>query len=627
MTNHQKTFKILSLTILVVFVTALFSTNAVQARPNLIKIVKPNVLAKIFPAAPSWKRAQPVILNTLDVSLNNAIQSANTLAGAVDVPSLAINLRAGNRDLYVQKIKLSGYFDVNGDGIFGSTPGSETYQGRTYFLKDVLDAIKLYDQNDRLVGSPDVLSADGQVTFQNLNFFIPKDNTKVLKAKVDVNQNSTQDGLNKKFSFDIVSESDIVAQSSWGLIRTVKVNDNDGNYRDTFEGPNKNKTVVITIVAQTQPGLNIQISGDSFYRNTTAAAGQVNILHNGYRFRLEGEDLRIRKLTLKAVYQQTGSGGGSGSSAIENPIEKVTIKFPTKLDQPQNLDGAATSYGAGDYYDFSALNFMLAETGSGALASLVTYIDIKEEAKDSFVRLNFIGDAGSNFEAVGLDSGNIYGEPYVQDVASASKTIIYQSKPYYVTVTNGQGGCPVNSFTFGENVPVYCFAVTADQSGAIDLYKITIGYRTTGIATGESGMSGTSGLQSDTNTGGSGMEYKLYDVFNQGGVPYDITTRQGNSLIFTLDLPLRIYGGQTKYFIVKGKVIADDDPQTDPTIRSSLIEDAVDLGRGYPANQLSPYQQVWSDLAAQNHNLNTSDWYNGYALETLPTQYLYLNGA
>lgn len=559
-----------------------------------------------------WLAALPIITNTLDVTSDSQVTSSEVMPGADNVPVLSFKLKAGRKDLKVQQLGFSVYYDANGDGFFGDYPGSEIVDGKTYYAKDLIGTVKLYDQNDVQIGSHTLVTPNGRATFTNLNYNIKSSVTKIFKVKVYIGADSTPNTV-KKFAFDIAKETDVQAYNVSGP-GAVKVNDGDGNYRDVFQGPNYNKQVIITVrsVSATQIFVNVKN-----FQDQTATRGQTGVKNTTHLFQSTGEDITIRKLTLKTAWQNTGTGG-----TLANPVAKVTVKFPTNFADPNNPNGQAISYPTGDFVTFTDLNFVVKASASEN-RPLEVYLDLQPNAQNSKVHVDFVGDDNAVFQAFGV-SGIEYGTDDVMDyLESPYKTIIYQSQPYYATVT-GINNCPTRLINYGSEVPIYCFSIRADSHGTVDVFKLTLDYQTQNI----SGSGSGTGSNSISNTGtGSYSAYRLYN-FDNPTTP--LATRFSeyvpSNIVFILGSPtIRIYPNETKYFLVTAPVFKQN-PNEPSSITVKLRDDWNDISYGtnaWNADHLA--DQVWSDLRENNnHNLYSNDWYSAYGFETIPTDPLNL---
>jgi len=532
----------------------------------------------------------------------------NTFAarpGEKGIDAYQFLLQANKLPVRVSSITLSAYYDHNGDGIYGTKYGQETVNGKTYYLKDVVKNIYIEDFQGRVIntGGPAYIDQYGKVKITT-NTDLLRNEKSLFSVKLDVKEAGFVQER-KKVAFDIVSTADVKAY--YNKVQ-VKINDGDGNLFDQYQSPNKDKKVSLLIKDQA-----ISIKNKiSQQRAITAIPGQEKVPAAEFSFEALNETTGVNKLTLDLDIQKLYTGE-SGITTF--PIKKVTIKYPVESEDqtPKYLE--AYSYPTSDIVTFTDLQLVLIRSGQ---SNLEVFLDIAEEAADSKTYVTINSTLEDSFLAHGFATGDTYNEKDINSIIGNQKTVIFQSKPVFETVTD-LSGCPSYKITIGSNAPIYCFSIENTGKNDIQINNLGLNIYTSGLKTGASTLN---------NSGNSGLRnIKIYNYFDQqnpvaeNNFPNNYSSIEKFQFIDSDGWTQYLIPKNTKqYFIVKTTITEDNNPSTYTRIITYVAPDENDYTEGFNLGITGKFNNLaWSDLKYPDHGISTEDWYGGYALESLPT--------
>ena len=370
---RQKRLAVISLVVLLIS----FATTVQAAQLNL------SAKSKI-----QTQMQTSSVVAVLDVIPSSIVTSTTVKGGTKDVPVLAVNLRAINSSVVLNSLTFTRF-----------TTLSPTIDVQSFFTlkngdgSDLISYKKVFDPSN-----------PNKLNFSALNLTIKQNEIKTIIVKADLGNLSAQP---YNFYLDLANESEVSATLTTPpkLIKNpqVIVNDGDGaNYRDSFDGPNKNGSVKITVESGIIGSGTISfLNPPVLVRSAEYPAGSTNVLAARFQAVALNENFEIQKLSIRLAY-----------ATSDAYLSQVKIKFPTDLNNPLILDGQATSYVArkvGDNYtayDFSNLNFKVPQNSNSVVFEI--YIDIKSSAKTKDpITFYLSATRDDKFQAMGLSSGTI----------------------------------------------------------------------------------------------------------------------------------------------------------------------------------------------------------------------------
>ena len=175
---------------------------------------------------------------------------------------------------------------------------------------------------------------------------------------------------------------------------------------------------------------------------------------------------------------------------------------------------------------------------------------------------------------------------------------------------------------------VYRFAITADAAREVEVSEVTFKVQLGGGLAHADALAATefnlvrldSGGQDQISSGaGSDITISVIADATEGAAS---TTFAVVSAVF--DVPEQISAGETEYFAIKMGGLTDGTPESDDTVSVTVLRDSAYSSpttnaamQGTNADQDNRGADiVWSDKADSSHSESTSDWLNGYLLDT-----------
>ncbi len=248
---------------------------------------------------------------------------------------------------------------------------------------------------------------------------------------------------------------------------------------------------------------------------------------------------------------------------------------------------------------FEGFNYLLPKETRHKLNVLAEIHDIsRAEDSGGFLKLYVenTGDIEAISDTNGLEvsSANINSEagpsgPYIQThiVRKSYPLITYSNEGISRTITG-----PVT------NRKIYEFSISAHPNGDIEWKNLTFK------------INETSGLNSSN--------YKLY-VKNSSNPVNSGASPSGGKVTITPSSPHQIPAGQTVTYILKADIEITNFAQSQTLNLELTSEDDTSLVTGTAAS-LSSSNFLWSDRSARSHSEATSDWTNGFEVDTLNTE-------
>lgn len=584
---------------------------------------------------------------SLAIALASYPTSDTFVKGSDDVNLARFTFTAGDAmDVTVSSIVLAGYLDEDGDGTY--TQGTDN----SVDIKNVVTSVWLEDEDGNQLDNARSFSA-GDATFNALAWTIEAGTTEVLNVYGDVSNSAFYNSTNDFVAVDIDSAaSDITSEDVEGNSLT----ETGDNPNGTATNPNVAMTIsgggTFAIAEATADPIETQI----------AAQGAEDLLVGRFKLTAADEDFEVKKLTFTSAGTVNGTAvtniPTTDPTTVDN-ILSLTLKYPTDVDDPDNLNGEKEISMSGTNVKFTNLGVMVPKDDS---VYVELYANLNDHNRDGggldsddgmTFRLNTgdaEGEAYGDFSATGQGSGTGYTEDEVSDVTLSNTTYVYRTIP---TVANDTS--LGSSLILGPNQEVYRFTVSADSNENVVLQYLTLDVSVTGITTGNSVNSLTNTASEDAfytdgycgsppATAGATYDtapwyitqYGLSTVVGTGCYdPYNNVAKfELNSSNGTANSGAIVGQGSSKTFSVYADLYDANANIANETISIRIHNDTTYyaattlLGlKGTNVTGLSTTGMIWSDYGASSgtHGAQTSEWMTGYKVPGMPVSYVTLS--
>lgn len=472
-------------------------------------------------------------------------------------------------------------------------------------LHQDISGIKIYDgstvlnNNDVEYGrATDVSNATSTITLDT-PLILAKGTTKTLVLKADIGGSATGG-----HQFGLVGDCLIAYGNSTGNSVTESTTNSDGQ--------------LMTIASNSK--LTVGVSSASSKSDGLIPGSTDGVVLGIYNFRAQYADINLEELYLTVSAVNNGGPDQFDKLYLYDGTTKVAEISATTTD---------ALIGSGDtvHFNMSANPVKITAGGVGkdltvkADTSDVDYYNSgaasKGEAGEGFnLKINAVGDI------IARANGLLAAGSKTLDSATLKNYTLYKSVPTVLTNDVVSGGITGSgTMTSTSNKPLYKFSVTADNAGAVAMYKVSFLVTTsTATATDWSLFDGNGKKVAATSTvrvvtdSDNGDTQIVELVFTSDGVapgasnvdPYSISA--GTTQSFTLQVGTLTYGSGTGSVTVS--LLGDGaHPAAYPVVASTLN------AQTYESNF------IWSDLwrtftTASATVATTEQWTNGYLVAT-----------
>lgn len=542
----------------------------VSTTSGILDVISGDYVTDIIPSVPIFGYVMTVIAPSLSVNLASTPISDTVVGGAHDVNVVSFALTAGSSsDVTITELVLSGYIDENSDLDYNQGVDNSVD------IHDVVTNVWLEDIDGNVIAGPEVLSSSGEATFSD-TWDIPAGETQSVKVYADISGSAPYNLDDDAVYFDIDDvSSDIVAEDEEGNVIVP--------FGDDANGSEDSPRVVVTI---TDAGtLTLFENSSSGLDDQVISAGSEDVLVGSFKIEATDEAFEVNKMTVTV--------------SEPNAIESLTIEYPTNVEYPEDLDGSASAAVAGSSALFSGISAMVPKD---EYIVVNLYADFAEHVADggsldSGDALIFVLDTtGYDFEAVGVDSGEVMDETDVSDVTASNVTYVYRSVPTFTSST-----AIGSSLIFGDDQEIYRFSVSADDNGDILLKSFAFDVSTTGVRIPVGSFYVT--------------EYGHSTVLGTG-----LYISADGVVAIRLSSSATIAAASSKTYSLYADVY-DRNPRLSNEVVSVRIHQDAYTAMGTFADvrtALGGYGTIWSDLAG-------GDWIGNYATPGMPVSYIVLN--
>ena len=487
------------------------------------------------------------------------------VVGTTEAELVGISLRAGNAsDIKVTSIK-------------------STFSGSGFNPSDDISKIALFDGDDQVSDWESVTNASPDyVIFDNLSVTIPAGQTKVLVAKADIQASASTGTVSMN-----ASSSNVSAQ------------DEESNTVDP-SGSVSGPTITITSAGTVTIG---RAPSDAETRAGLVVAGNEVTLAK-FRFTAQNEDLELKKIKVGVVDSATSTS----ATSTANEVSLLKLYDGTTLLAEQPIDSS---------------------TGLATFTGLSGFVVPKDSSKTLTVKadLNTISggaDSGESLYAfLSTSSFEMLGQNTITEFSTSTGCVTNKGcygnrKVVYKTVpTIEVADAEDTLLSINSEEPLMKFTVTADEAENVSIKRIALQISATNATVSLDTLGdiaikdltndvwyrtsdGTLTHTTTSNIGDGKSATSTITFADTGGV----TIAAGSSVTFQVYVNVTALGSGSAS--VQGKLILATGEDTAP--KKGEVDDLDD-----------DYYFIWSDNSAIPHSETTSDWFNGYKVEGLPT--------
>ncbi len=336
---------------------------------------------------------------------------------------------------------------------------------------------------------------------------------------------------------------------------------------------------------------NAQLRGQTIYgRNLTAGEDAVVLTTNLYA---HGDDLILEKVTVRNTY-------GNNVDSLISQVNLWDLGSNRILGSRRFINGKATFTLSGES------RLAIARNGRAALGFEVVVKDqIPSNVSENRLQLDI-----QDSDVV------LYGYGAGRNVPDSQKSIDFD--PHTFTVTQGgtpAGGGVAFSSVQPELVPtgslseVARFRIGNSGGGDLSIGRIS-------LEAILNGLEFPGGLSTD--------DAALMMVHNGNVINnnlFNVTSASGNKIVFDANSEVYIDRNQTREFSLMLKLNNTGSTSSSDSVAVKILGDGS-LGKG-PLSSVrsSNYNFIWSDHSGRPHTQTSSDWFSGYLLGGLPTNY------
>ncbi len=472
----------------------------------------------------------------------------------------------------------------------------------TIYVSDNVVTVELYDGATK-IGQTKSPSTAGTMTFNGLNWVVPKGSSKTLVVKMTISNSANSSNVIK---WKIASSS-------------ITAVDPDGNsVTDSTSYPvnGSTTTTVGTAITITGAGtITVATAGNNEQDVTDArivTAGKTGVTLGKIRFTAVNEELKLTKARIAVA---TASSTAASAANIADDITALYLyDGSTLVAGPVSLTPSGTIEGYADFTGMTA-DFII---GKDASKNLTVKADLNtiSNGADSGDEFAVWLDGSNNFEVRGTSGSTTLTAPSSGSYVG-SYVVLRKSQPKVETVA-------MTSSLGNGTQTLYRFKVTAVDND-IALKHITF---TSSSTTGVSLSSFAIAPQ-----GGSNLTVTSSATYAAGSVTVDITFNSEELITSgsskTYDFKATVAGADTGDSVTTSIATTDTAAVTGDLSTLAAAQqlrdqdDTNNVGNDMEA-ATAAYNFIWSDMSATSHSdtagsSSSDDWTNGRYVRTIPT--------
>jgi len=385
-------------------------------------------ITDIIPSTDITGKSMTVTAASLTVSQANT-PTAQTWVSGSSFDAMGFNFAAGDAvDTKITNLVLIAALDENSDATYGIAGSDNSIN-----TKDVISSVEIYDGATK-VGSTEVVSSTGTVTFDTLDWTVPASANKVLTVKVTTSTNAPYNSNNDLIKFYI---SSVTAEYGSGTSLTATI-----SAIDTAAEATVLQTIAtagtLTAAADTNtPDSDLVLMG------STVDMTKV-------KFTSTNEAFNVEKLQVN----------NTAGTTDDQEYASVTITYPTLTGT-----NTKTSSFVGDVASFTGLDFYVAKDSDAILTISGTFnTETAGSTNDTTTALDLDYNAG--FRSVAVSSGTVATTVGSADV-TGNDMYLYESVPTIAFASD----TPSGNLIPGANTLIAKIGITASAEKDITFHN------------------------------------------------------------------------------------------------------------------------------------------------------------
>lgn len=534
-------------------------------------------LASIVPSAAVVGNTHSVVAPGLDIQLSATPSSQTYVQGSTDVALVGFSFRATADNIRIDQIVVS------------STASTGTLGAGE------IQSFALYDGSTRVSDLKSLDSSTLNITFSNMNYTVPKGQTKVLTLRGNI---ATDASNNDVYYFLLNATTDVTAY------------DTEGN-SVTNTGITANSGGTVTVTIATVGDVTVVVApSDSESQAGIVVAGTETVLGK-YRVTSANESMTINKLHILISSSTTATATSTVPLADDVPQVKL-YEGTTLIGGPYTVLASGASSGIAIVQDLGWVvpkNTTKTLTVKGVLNSIAAGADAGTQIY-------------AHVQATGFEAQGSTAKDNAITAATGNQKVLYKTKPFI-----SLGSAPTNKLANGLK-EVLRFKVKADGPEAISFKKLQFKVSMTG-ATMSNASTTTSNVTikktndvsnltlasafSATTTAGTEAQSSPIIGANTGFVTLILSSEQsidaGSEAEYTVSLTFADVSTAVGAASADVKLAREETSLAAATTYNGIETATLD---GAPSF-------IWSDYSATGHSETTLDWVNGVYVTGLPT--------
>ena len=444
----------------------------------------------IIPATNIVGNQMTLEASSLDVNLSQPPAAGTFVKGTKNVDIAGFAFTAGDAsDIEMSAITLLGRTDNATHTTFSDDGGDP---------RDKMSSCSLVDSSSGAVvkgpksfAASATASAAANIVFSGFSWTVPKGETKRLLVRCDLANVDLTSSNTDAVAVMIDAAADLTARDEDG--DSVTPTSGGATFTNVNGAAATNPTVYQTIDANGT--LTVAAAGDT--PNVEIVLGDsTGVVVSKYKFTTANEAQLVKKIMLE------------NTSLTDAAVSAVYVSYKNQAGETVTHTG----FLSGNSVTFSAMTFYVPANNSAYLTVSVDTNEVSTTGATSgnTFRLSFDGDGATEFESVGLGSGETLDGTHagVADVAGSVMTL-RKTKPTISLASGSPAGASIPSL-----IDVLYFNVAADSRGEVTLDAILFDMNSTANASAsvwnQCGTSTTAGYCTGSQLANS--DFSFYDM-------------------------------------------------------------------------------------------------------------------
>ena len=569
------------------------------------------ITASTTPNSTYWTNAKGAItgnavtISNSDVTANTMTVRAGSVVASVSGTPAAATIVSGVSGLLVGNIALD------------ATQSGEDVRFTT---------LKIYYTDSMSIDPTNCALWDGatRLTSTTVNPATSGDDTYTLDSMLTVTKGTVK---------TIGVKCDIPGSASSGDF-SFGIDDTAGNTTFSGVGLTSSQTITpTTATAALAAGNTMTMTGNGTLTVTldasspsyaVAAGGTSNVTLGVLRFSGVNEAMRLDRVSLEMTgVDATSSPGNISQVTLWDGATQVGTAIFAGTRHATSTISTTVNSGAGVVIPANGYKNLVVK---GDLAAIGTSQAGKQGA---LIQVDYDGADTTGTRAIGLSSGATVNHSSTADTA-VSGVRTFRSYP-----TIAKLAVPTTVLTTGSNVDLYRFSITANASGDVGLYQLTVNIATStySAANGTTSVTGLKLYGFTDASFSSGISGFTSGLLSDGAVATQVLDGDNAMTIDQSSLDkVTIPAGTTYYFKVIGTVaqnagttasvgsvttrISGDSAYPVINDVGNLMQQAATASTGSTSDAENDF--IWSPNATTTSATSNHDWTNGYGIAGLP---------